>query len=227
MGEESAGITVIENAVARIAAGQSTHALVGGAYNSERPDLLLIHELGHYLCRTGGDPVIKRQQQGGGMIPGTAGAFLVIEDAEFARARGAKPYAKISGVASGLGQRDDRSIAARVETLFENLPKTRENIDSVISGATGVKDITGQEFAFLNEKLGTDIPVRISSSMIGHCLEGAFPASIALAALAVKNAKLYPPFEEAEKPASVDPKSVLVTSFGHRFGEGLALVEKV
>jgi 3-oxoacyl-[acyl-carrier-protein] synthase II len=58
-------------------------------------------------------------------------------------------------------------------------------------------------------------------------MEGTFPASIALAALALKNDRLYPPFEDAEKPSTVNPKSVLVTSFGHRHGEGLALVEKV
>ena len=227
MGEENAGVTVIENAVARIAAGQSTHALVGGAYNAERHDLLLIHELGHYLSRSCSDPVIKRQLQGGGMIPGTSGAFLVIEEAEFAKARGAKPYAKISGVASDLGERDDQATTARVTGIFENLPEARNKVDSVVSGTTGIKDITNQEFSFLANQLGADIPVRSVTSMIGHSMEGAFPASIALAALAIKNSKLYPPFEEAEQPASVEPKSVLVTSFGHRFGEGLALLEKV
>ena len=227
MGEENAGVTVIENAVARIAAGQSTHALVGGAYNAERHDLLLIHELGHYLSRSCADPVIKRQLQGGGMIPGTSGAFLVIEEAEFAKARGAKPYAKISGVASDLGKRDDQATTTRIMQIFENLPEARNDIDSVVSGATGITDITGQEFSFLANQLGADIPVRSVTSMIGHSMEGAFPASIALAALAIKNSKLYPPFEEAEQPAKVEPKSVLVTSFGHRFGEGLALLEKV
>ena len=227
MGEENAGVTVIENAVARIAAGQSTHALVGGAYNSERPDLLLIHELGHYLSRSCGDPVIKRQQHGGGMIPGTAGAFLVIEEAEFAKARGAKPYAKISGVASDLGKRDNEATAERVAAIFEKLPEARDTIDCVVSGTTGIEDITSQEFSFLADKLGADIPVRSVTSMIGHTMESAFPASIALAALAIRNAKLYPPFEEAEQSAKVEPNSVLVTSFGHRFGEGLALLEKI
>ena len=41
MGEETAGVTVIQNAVSRIASGQSTHMLVGGSYNADRPDALL------------------------------------------------------------------------------------------------------------------------------------------------------------------------------------------
>lgn len=227
MGEENAGVTVIENAVARIAAGQSTHALVGGAYNAERPDLLLIQELGHYLARNTSDPVIKRLAQGGGMISGTAGAFLVIEDAEFAKARGATPYAKISGVKSDLGKRDDNSTKARVTAMFEKLPSDRQAIDSVVSGMCGVTDVTRQELEFLEKQFGPDIPVRATTSIFGHCMEGNFPAGIALAAMALKNNQFYPPFEDAEKPATKAPGSVLVTSFGHRHGEGLGLVEKV
>ncbi len=227
MGEENAGVTVIENAVSRIAAGQSTHALVGGAYNAERPDLLLIQELGHYLARNSSDPVIKRLAAGGGMISGTAGAFLVIEDAEFAKTRGATPYAKISGVKSDLGKRDAQSTARRVEGIFERLPQGKSNIDSVISGASGVKDVTQYEFDFLADKLGEDVPVRAITSMFGHSMEGNFPASIALAAMALKNDKFYPPFEDAEKPATSAPKTILVTSYGHRHGEGLGLVEKI
>ncbi|MCP4183956.1 MAG: beta-ketoacyl-ACP synthase [Hyphomicrobiales bacterium] len=227
MGEENAGVTVIENVVARIAAGQSTHALVGGAYNAERLDLLLIQELGNYLSRNCDDPVIKRLENGGGIIPGSSGAFLVLEDAEFAKARGATPYAKISGVSSDMGARDDKTIAARVKTIFDNLPQSKNTIDSIISGASGVKNITEQEFAFLDQQFGSDIPVRATNSLIGNSMEGTFPANIALAALALKNGKFFPPSEESEKPATLDPKTILVTSFGHRFGEGLALVEKV
>ena len=227
MGEENAGVTVIENAVARISAGQSTHALVGGAYNAERLDLLLIQELGHYLSQNCGAPVVERQAHGGGLVPGTAGAFLVIEEAGFAKARGATPYAKISGVASDLGKRDDETIAARAKTIFEKLPASREHIDSVISGTSGVKDVTRQEFDFIEKQLTDNIPIRSATTMIGHLMEGTFPASIAFGALAVKNQKLYPPFEAAEKPSATQPQSILVTSFGHRFGEGLALLEKV
>ncbi len=46
MGEEAAGVDAVRIALARIAAGQSDIALVGGAYNAERPDLLLLYEFG-------------------------------------------------------------------------------------------------------------------------------------------------------------------------------------
>ena len=44
MGEESAGVDAVRIALARIAAGQSEIALVGGSYNGERPDLLMLYE---------------------------------------------------------------------------------------------------------------------------------------------------------------------------------------
>ena len=46
MGEESAGVDAVRIAVSRINAGQSDIALVGGAYNGERPDLLMLYEFG-------------------------------------------------------------------------------------------------------------------------------------------------------------------------------------
>src|SRR4029079_16769001 len=44
MGEESAGIAAWRIAHARIGVGQSDIALVGGSYNGERPDLLMLYE---------------------------------------------------------------------------------------------------------------------------------------------------------------------------------------
>ncbi len=51
MGEEGAGISAVETAAARIRSGQSTHALVGGAFQTEHSDMLLAYELGGYLHR--------------------------------------------------------------------------------------------------------------------------------------------------------------------------------
>ena len=61
MGEEGAGISAIDTAVARIRSGQSTHALVGGAYNSEHPDMLLGYELNGMLKTDGWAPLWQRE----------------------------------------------------------------------------------------------------------------------------------------------------------------------
>lgn len=110
MGEEAAGITAIEHASARIRAGQSTHALVGGAFNAEHPDMLLIYEVGRYLHRGGWTPVWNRQEsQGGGVITGSGAAFLVMESEEHARRRGVRIIARIGETVATRAPRSRRS----------------------------------------------------------------------------------------------------------------------
>ncbi len=105
MGEEAAGISAIETAYHRIKAGQSTHSLVGGAFVAERADILLLVE-GIQAHATGEwHPLWSRSNEnGGGMIMGSVGAFLVLEQREYAEARGAHIYATIDGVEGDRGR---------------------------------------------------------------------------------------------------------------------------
>ncbi|GIL00692.1 MAG: beta-ketoacyl-ACP synthase II [Alphaproteobacteria bacterium] len=225
MGEEGAGITAIENGLARIRAGQSTHLLVGGAFNAERIDLLLSLELGHFASRSGAEPVWARQASGGGTITGSVGAFIVLEEAEHARARGARPYARLAAIVSDLGPRDnDDKTRARIDALLDRLPVRAGT--AVMSGASGCKGITGLEFDTLRRHLGEETAIRAYTTMIGNAVEANFPAGVALAALALFHKGFYPPFEEAEKPLAAASK-ILVSSIGHYRGEGFALVEPV
>jgi 3-oxoacyl-[acyl-carrier-protein] synthase II len=68
MGEEASGVDALRIARARIASGQNDIFLVGGSYNAERPDVLLIYEMGGYLWKQPYRPVFERAQAGGGMI---------------------------------------------------------------------------------------------------------------------------------------------------------------
>ena len=223
MGEETAGVTVIQNAVSRIASGQSSHMLVGGSYNADRPDALLPHALNHYLYDGGTEGVHGRQPKGGGMRMGSVGAFLVLEEAGHAKKRGAKPYAKLDSVSSDLGKRDGEKGLARLDAMYEKLSASP---DAVISGATGVSAATRFEMDFLSAKLGADMPVRAFQTQIGQPLEATFPAGVALAALALHNNGFYAPFEDQEKPATADISSIMVTSIGHHCGEGFAMLSK-
>ena len=223
MGEETAGVTVIQNAVSRIASGQSTHMLVGGSYNADRPDALLPHALNHYVYDGGREGIHGRQGKGGGMRMGSVGAFLVLEEAEHAKARGVNAYAKLSSVSSDLGSREGEKGTARMDVMFDKLGAIP---DAVISGATGVSDATAFEMGYLNSKLDADTPIRAFQTLIGQPLEATFPAGVALAALALKNGGFYAPFEPQEKPAKGDVSSIMVTSIGHHCGEGFALLNK-
>src|SRR5436305_1284726 len=52
MGEEAAGVDAARLARARIAAGQSDIALIGGSQNGERKDLLVLYEFGDFNLKT-------------------------------------------------------------------------------------------------------------------------------------------------------------------------------
>ena len=98
---------------------------------------------------------------------------------------------------------------------------------AVLSGATGVEPVTAEERAFLAQHPG--LAVRATGTHLGHGLEPQFPANIALAAVALRHGQLFPPADESGVERAMDAplRQVVVTSIGHRRGEGLALVEAV
>ena len=227
MGEESAGVDAVRIARARIAAGQSDIALVGGAYNGERRELLLLFAFAGHALKNRFAPVWERAADGGGLALGSLGAFLVLEAREHAEARNAKPLARLTAVLSG---RSDRraGITAALAHMWQDLADrlTPERL-AVISGASGAEPATGAE----REWLATipDIPVRATGTYLGHGLEPQFPMNIALATLALGHETLFPPGDssgvEREMRGGVD--QIVVTGVGHWQGEGMALVERV
>jgi len=78
MGEESSGVDAVRIALSRIIAGQSDIALVGGAYNAERPDVLMLNNFGSFCLKDRYLPVWEREGKGGFAL-GSLGAFLVLE----------------------------------------------------------------------------------------------------------------------------------------------------
>ncbi len=221
MGEESAGISAIENAVGRIRAGQSDHMLVGGAYNGERKDMMLTIELGQHLWSQNPCGVAERANSGkGGIMLGSVGVFLVLESSKHAQARGKTPYARIDAVKADHGPRTQGAATARGKAMRNSL-----NLDDstpVLSGASALGDIYREEMAVVGDKA----PVRCFGTKFGHSMEAHFPLGVALAALSLSRGSFFPPFEEGEKEAGSSGDNILVTGFGHWRGEGLALVSK-
>nr|WP_294546579.1 beta-ketoacyl-ACP synthase [uncultured Rhodopila sp.] len=222
MGEEAAGADAVRIACARIAAGQAEITLVGGSYNAQRPDVLLHYEMGRLQRRAPFEGVWARQDSGGGMILGAVGAFLVIESRAHAAARGASPFAHIAAIRTDRCRRDPGQATAKARAQFDAFaPHYDAEGAAVISGASGVAAITREEQAFL-ASLG--LPVRASATAVGTSLEPSFPASLALAALAVQRGALFGPLEAAEQTMTAPLRRALVTSWGHWRGEALALV---
>jgi 3-oxoacyl-[acyl-carrier-protein] synthase II len=226
MGEEAASIDAARIALARIEAGQSDIALIGGAHNGERLDLLTLYEFGDFNLTGKFSPVWARENNSGFAL-GSAGAFLVLESREHAEARGAKPYAKLTKVVADLAQRKQQgAVTKSLEAMWPQLGVVADN-GNLITGVTGAEPVTSEEKAFLRQHPG--FAVRATGTTFGHTLETQFPLGLALAALSISRGALFPPNDptgfEVEK--SEPPTQIVVMGAGHWQGEGMALVEAV
>lgn len=226
MGEELAGVDSVRIGLARITAGQSELALVGGAYNAERWEVILHYVLGLFLTHDQHTRVWERTASG--MELGTIGCFLVLEEKQHALKRGAKPFARLTDIRSDHVKRNPGAITAALERMWSGVAsRVKPESAAVISGATGVEPGTSEERAFLSNH--PDLAVRATGTHLGHALEPQFPANIALAAMALQHGQLFPPCDASgvERPMQAPLRQVVVTGVGHWRGEGLALVEAI
>ena len=223
MGEESAGVDATRVAFSRIAAGQSEIGLVGGGYNAEREDMLLLYALNNF-CMTGAFRSVFTGGDAPGIPSGSMGAFLVLESRAHAEARGATPIARLSGVWSERAKRDvPGSVTQMVSDLIAHAGTAPGT--AILSGATGAAGATEAEAAAL---AASGLPVRALANRIGHGFEAQFPVGLALAALTVGKGTLFPKAEgDAIETGEGPVDRMLVTAVGHWRGEGAGLVEKV
>jgi 3-oxoacyl-[acyl-carrier-protein] synthase II len=225
MGEESAGVDAVRVAQARIAAGQSELTLVGGAYHGSRWDVLLSFELGGVVLKDKFAPVWDRGPDGG-IAFATMGAFLVLESSDHAKARGARPKARISQVFSDRNVRKPGETEASLRRQWDAIaPKIDRTHAAVISGAAGLEPATSAELHVLKE---IGLPVRNTGTYIGHGVDTQFMANLGIGCAAIEHGKLFAATGTGDIGASPSGLSqVVVTSVGNWRGEGLVLVERV
>jgi 3-oxoacyl-[acyl-carrier-protein] synthase II len=225
LGEESSGVDAVRIAQARVAAGQSDVTLVGGASHGARWDHLLCFEFGGAPLKSKFAPVWDRGPEGG-IAYASLGAFLVIEAAEHARARGARPRARISAVCSDRNRRATGEIEATLRRQWKAIAADMECAHAaVISGATGIEPTTAAERRVLGE---IGLPVRNTGTYIGHGIEAQFAANLGIGCMVLAHGKLFPSAgsgDLGQSPSSLS--QLIVTGVGSWRGEGLALLERV
>lgn len=231
MGEEMAGVSAVETATAQIRNGQGDVFLVGGAYIADRSDMTLLFEFGNVLWDKEYQSVWNREAGPGGMIAGSAGAFLVLESREHAEARGAKPYARISSVMSDRCNRQAHSARNNADKMLAALTDTiHKGPLPVLSGCSGIQPQLTEEHEFLNSLAGHGIQpaIRAVTSVFGNTIEAQFPVNVALAALALAKGDFLDSFDKSGVEASWSgvPEQVLISTWGHWRGESLALLDK-
>jgi len=228
MGEEGAGISAVETGFARIAAGQSTHCLVGGAFVSERVDMLMVMEAIQGLGKDPNTPFWSADGNANGMNLGTAGAFLVLESLDHAKARGAHIYARLDAVLGDRGSRETDRLEQRLTRLADDTGASGGGEDTVVfSGVSGYPELSARERAFLQSRF-PEAPRRTVGALFGHSLEAHFPTAVALACLALDDDAPVSPFAPGEDAVtSAAANTAIVTSIGHVRGEGIARLTRM
>jgi 3-oxoacyl-[acyl-carrier-protein] synthase II len=171
------------------------------------------------------------------MAPGSVGVFLVLERADHARRRGARPYARITAVASDRSRRRLAEALYSAQDLLERLTPSINSAEplAIMSGVSGVEHVTHEEKLFLDGLAyhGLKTTVRGYGSVLGHGMEPHFISGVALAAIALSKGGFYAPFDSSdmERNVATVPSSrfrhIMVTGFGHWRGEALGLIEAV
>jgi 3-oxoacyl-[acyl-carrier-protein] synthase II len=233
LGEEEAGVDTLRIAAARIAGGQSDCVLAGASYNGARLDILLYLVSAGHALKDEWRPVFERATTGGGVVLGSAGAFLVLEAAEAARDRDARPIARLCSVVADTAAPDDpHAREATLRGLWSQLaPQLNPERLAVISGASGAEPATSLERRFLESQFlkGLAAPIRATGSRFGYVAQAQFPANVAVAALLVAQGKLCAPCGALEADVADDRSigQIVVTGVGRNYGEALALVEAI
>lgn len=193
----------------------------------------------------GADVVRPYDPHARGGLLGEGAGILVLEERESAAARGATPYARVSGVGSSQsGLRpasrgraytpDGRRLA--IESAIDDAGVRPDEIDAIVPEASGVPAEDEAEAEALRAAFGPrlrELPLVTLTPAIGDCMAGQGGLAVAAAALVLKNqmlpARLHAgrPFAGLDagaaptRPATL--RNVLVTT-GSVGGQNAAIV---
>jgi 3-oxoacyl-[acyl-carrier-protein] synthase II len=193
-------------AVEHIRSGRAEAMLAGGAEASvTRTGVAAFNAMRALSTRNDAPSEASRpfDRDRDGFVMGEAGAILVLESLERARARGAEPYCELlgyglTGDAHHLTEPDPtgEAPAAAITMALEDAGLPPSAVDYVNAHATSTPVGDGNEVRALRLALGDAVAARtmVSStkSMHGHCLGAAGGVEAALAALAIREGAVPP-----------------------------------
>jgi 3-oxoacyl-[acyl-carrier-protein] synthase II len=143
-----------------------------------------------------------------GTVLGEGSAFLVLEPAEDAEARGARAYGEVVGLGNAYDSRrlitpepDGGSLARAIRAALREADSAPEDVDYVATHGSGTLPGDPSEARALRDVFGEDGGLAASSvkPATGHLIGGAGALNAAVAALALRHGAL-PPTLNLEQP---------------------------
>jgi 3-oxoacyl-[acyl-carrier-protein] synthase II len=205
-GTAESGLLAIARGYAAIRRGEADTALAGGAdapvcwWNMAKIDSLGLtsrsNELGAGACR-------PYDSERDGTVMGEGGAFVVLEELQSARARGARIYAELSGSGAATDverlltpEPEGHALAHAIGAALRAAPgESAQTIDYVAGHGSGTRLGDASEARALHAVFGETGGAPMVSSVkpaTGHLGAGAGALNLAVAALAVHHGRVPP-----------------------------------
>jgi 3-oxoacyl-[acyl-carrier-protein] synthase II len=197
--------TAIQHGVEAIRRGETDAALCIGTDGSVNPESLIRFSLLSALSTQNEEPTGASKpfsKNRDGFVMGEGGAALVLENAETAKARGAK----ILGYVLGCGEKGDgfhrtrsspdgKPIIAAIKDALSDADLSPDDIDYINAHGTGTPENDKMEsmgcMAVLGERMAR-VPISSNKSMIGHTLTAAGAVEAATSLLTIQHGRIPP-----------------------------------
>jgi act minimal PKS chain-length factor (CLF/KS beta) len=132
-----------------------------------------------------------------GHVPGEGGAILVVEDAQAARSRGARPYGEIAGYGATFDAAarhgGGNGLRRAVEAALADAQAAATDIGVVFADGSGTPEDDRIEAETIAAVFGPGaVPVTVPKTMTGRMNSGGAPADLACALLSLRDAIIPP-----------------------------------
>ncbi len=215
---EASGLLTVGESMRIIERGAADLCFAGSAESKLNPMGMLRLDLVGRLAHVGpeADPagvVRPFDPDSPGGILGEGGGIVVLENAETAKARGAKVYAEVVGFGGGQsdafyrlqpGEDFDEGFAAAIENALNDAGIGPEQVSVIVPQGSGVPGMDRAELGALRAVFGErleSVPMLTIQPSVGNCVAGAGGLQVVAAALAIKHQRL-PARIHAGKPAA-------------------------
>ncbi|MFC0845689.1 ketosynthase chain-length factor [Streptomyces noboritoensis] len=212
--DQAGGLDAVAQARRQIRKG--TSLIVSGAIDASVCPWGWVAQLASDRLSTSEEPTrayLPFDREAAGYVPGEGGAILIMEDAEAARARGARIYGEVSGYGSTIdpkaGSGRPPGLRKAIELALADAGVAPGDVDVVFADAAADPELDRQEAEALNAVFGTrGVAVTAPKTMTGRLYSGAAPLDLAAAFLAIKDG-VIPPTVHIDPAAEYDLDLVL------------------
>ncbi|MEU2236524.1 ketosynthase chain-length factor [Streptomyces vietnamensis] len=230
--DQAGGIDAVAQARRQIRKG--TSLVVSGAVDASICPWGWVAQLASGRLSTSEEPTrayVPFDRDARGYVPGEGGAILILEDAEAARARGARVYGEIAGYGATIdpkpGTGREPGLRKAIELALADAGLAPGEVDVVFADAAADPELDRAEAEAITAVFGPrGVPVTAPKTMTGRLYSGAAPLDLAAAFLAMEDGVIPPtthidPSPEYDldlvvsQPRSARVRAALVLARGH------------